>query len=126
MPIRTVFAAFARRDLDSLLDVLDPEMQFHAVTADLTRSGRPYVGLEGMREYFDDVDRVWEELVLHPSVFEQRGEEILVTGRVWARGEGRVVDSSAGWIFRLGEDGKVVYGHVYASATEAEEAVGAG
>ncbi len=108
-----------------MLDLLDPGMEFHAVTGDLTRGGEPYRGREGMSQYFADIGRVWEELVLHPSEFTAVGEEILVTGRVWARGSGRVVDSSAGWVWRLSDDGKVVYGHVYASAAEAERAVAA-
>ena len=77
-----------------------------------------------MREYFADVEKVWDELVLTPAVFDDRGSETLVTGRVWARGEGRIVDSSAGWIWRLRE-GRVVYVRVYPSAAQAEEAAAA-
>jgi ketosteroid isomerase-like protein len=74
-----------------------------------------------MREYFADVERLWDELVLSPAEFDDRGSETLVTGRVWARGSGRIVDSSAGWIWRV-RDGRVVYIRVFPSAARAEAA----
>jgi len=46
---------------------------------------------------------------------------ILVTGRVWARGGGRVVDSSTGWLFEV-RDGRIVRARVFESAAEATAA----
>ena len=46
---------------------------------------------------------------------------VLVTGRVWARGSGRVVDSSTGWLFRVRE-GQLVWARVFESAGEATAA----
>jgi ketosteroid isomerase-like protein len=116
-----VYDAFARRDVDALVELVDPDIEFHAVTADLAHDGQPYRGVEGMRQYFADVARLWDELVLDPVEFRDRGEVFLVTGRVWAHGSGRVIDSSAGWIWRL-RDGRVTYIRVFASAAEAEDA----
>jgi ketosteroid isomerase-like protein len=76
-----------------------------------------------MREYFRDVARVWDELRLMPDDFRQVGDQVLVTGRVMARSPARTVAGSTGWVWRLVE-GKVVYVRVYASAEDAEGAVG--
>jgi ketosteroid isomerase-like protein len=122
-----VFEAFARRDLDAVLELIDPAVEFHAVTGELAREGEPYRGVDGMRDYFADVGKIWQELSLDPTEFRLLGESgtsVLVTGRVWAHGSGRVVDSSAGWIWRLRE-GRVTYIRVYASAAAAEQAAGA-
>lgn len=118
--IREVFAAFARRDLEGVLEHLHPDVEFHAPTADIARGGEPYRGLEGLREYFGDVERLWEELRLSPVSFEEIDGGVLVTGRVWARGSGRVIDSPAGWIWRL-DGGRVRYLRAFTSIREAEE-----
>ena len=46
---------------------------------------------------------------------------VLVTGRVWARGSGRVVDSSTGWLFEV-RDGRTRLGPGVRSAAEAAAA----
>jgi ketosteroid isomerase-like protein len=98
-------------------------MEFTPVTADLAGRTEPYRGHEGMREYFRDVSVVWDDLRLHPREFREVGDSILVTGRVTAHSPSRIVEGSTGWVFRV-RDGRVVYGRVYASAADAEKAVG--
>jgi hypothetical protein len=105
-----------------VVDWLDPQIEFHAVTGELTNEGRPYVGVEGMRKYFRDVEAIWHELRLSQDSFEPVGDHILITGRAWGRGrDGSVIDSPAGWIWRLRDD-KVVSIRVFSSAEEARAA----
>lgn len=120
--IRKVFAAFALRDLETVRELLDPDVEFMAPTAEMAHGGEPYRGVAGMEEYFADVDRVWDELRLRPDDYEQVGDTVLVTGRVWGRGGGQIVDSSAGWHWRV-RDGSVVYIRAFRSAREAEDAL---
>jgi ketosteroid isomerase-like protein len=120
--VKAVFAAFGERDLERVIDLIHPEMEFTPVTADLAGRTEPYRGHEGVREYFRDVSLIWDDLRLHPREFREVGDSVLVTGRVTARSPSRIVDGSTGWVFRL-RDGRVVYGRVYASAGDAERAV---
>ncbi len=117
-----MFAAFAERDLERVLDLVDPEFEFTTVTSDYAGRTEPYRGHEGIRQYFRDVALVWDDLRLSPSKFREVGDSILVTGRVSARSPARIVEGSTGWVFRV-RDGRVVYGRVYASAADAERAV---
>jgi ketosteroid isomerase-like protein len=110
------------RDLERVEAVLDPDVVFVAVTGGLIGRTEPYRGHEGMREYFTDVARIWDELVLTPREFEEVGDAILVTGRVSARSPSRMISGSTGWVWRV-RDGLVVYVRVYASAAEAKAAV---
>jgi ketosteroid isomerase-like protein len=121
--VKAVFAAFAERDVERVLELIDPEVEFTPVTADLAGRTEPYRGYEGIREYFRDVALVWEDLRLTPRDFREVGGHILVTGRVNARSAARIVDGSTGWLWRV-RGGRVVYGRVYASAAEAEAAAG--
>jgi ketosteroid isomerase-like protein len=124
MVVKAVFAAFAERDVERVLELIDPEVEFTALTNDFAGRTEPYRGHEGIREYFRDVSRVWDELRLTPRDYREIGDVVLVTGRVSARSSARIVDGSTGWIWRV-RDGRVVYGRVYPSAAEAEHAAGA-
>jgi ketosteroid isomerase-like protein len=119
--VRAVFDAFAQRDLPRLAGLISDDMEFHAVTAEVAGRDGPYRGRDGMKLYFEDVENIWEEINLTPVDFEEAGDLILVTGRVWARGHGRVVDSSTGWLFKV-RDGLMVWARAYESATEATTA----
>jgi ketosteroid isomerase-like protein len=121
--VQTVFAAFAERDLEAVLELAAPEIEFIAVTSDYAGRTEPYRGHEGIRQYFRDVAEVWDELRLTPTDYRMVGEQVLVTGRVSARSPARVVSGSTGWVWRV-RAGKVVWGRVYASAEDAVAALG--
>jgi ketosteroid isomerase-like protein len=123
--VKEVYAAFAARDIDRVEALLDPDVVFIAVTGGIIGRTEPYRGHQGMREYFSDVARVWDELVLTPREFEEVGDAILVTGRVSARSPSRMISGSTGWVWRV-RAGLVVYVRVYSSAAEARAAVSPG
>lgn len=117
--VTKLFEAFTRRDADAILNVVSTDVEFHAPTADIARRGRPYVGAAGMRDYLADVARVWRELRAIPQTFREHDGCVLATGRVYARDhEGSVIDSPAGWLFRVREE-RVVSGRVYERAEDA-------
>ena len=120
--VKAVFAAFAERDVEGALALAAPDVEFRAMTSDYAGRTDPYRGHEGIREYFRDVDQVWDELRLTPTDYRRVGDQVLVTGRVSARSPARVVVGSTGWVWRT-RDGKVVYGRAYASAEDAIRAV---
>jgi ketosteroid isomerase-like protein len=122
--VRRAFAAFERRDADALVALCAPDIVFEPVTARLIAGGEPYRGHEGMRRYLDDVARVWQELRPAPSEYREGADGIVVaTGRVYAWGVGRGIDSPAGWLWRL-QDGRIVYGRIFETAAGALEAAG--
>jgi ketosteroid isomerase-like protein len=124
--VREVFEAFSQRDLQRLLAVADPEIVFVPPTRRYANDGDPYVGHDGLRRYLVDVAKVWQELRSEPREFIEVDEDrVLCTGRVYAWGVGRVVDTPAGWVWRL-RDGLLVEGIVYETRREAYEAVGLG
>jgi ketosteroid isomerase-like protein len=116
--VKAAFAAFAARDLEAVLALAAPDIEFSAVTGEHAGRTDPYRGHEGLRQYFRDVASVWEELRLTPREFRSHGDLILVTGKVAARSRTRTVSGSTGWIWRV-HDGKVTYVRVYASAADA-------
>ena len=116
--VKAVFAAFAARDVEAVLELIDPDVVFRAVTSEAAGRSEPYRGHEGIREYFTDVARVWEDLRLTPQEFRPLHDFVLVTGRVSARSPSRTIVGSTGWIWHV-RDGRIVAGRVFESAAEA-------
>jgi ketosteroid isomerase-like protein len=117
-----VFEAFAVRDLDGLLAIVDPDVDFLPVTANITTGGMPYRGHDGIARYLDDVARVWPKLRLFPDELRDLGHDtVLVLGRVVAHGGGMILDRPTGWVFRM-RDGRIVRMRVYGSHAEAVDA----
>jgi ketosteroid isomerase-like protein len=107
--VKRAFEAISRRDIRALLDVASPDIEFLApATATLVREGRAYRGHDGIFRYMRDVARVWEELELIPHRFTAADDgQILVVGRVRARGQGGyIVDEGVCWLVDV-RDGKV-------------------
>jgi ketosteroid isomerase-like protein len=106
--VRAVFSAFARRDVEATLTLLDPECELH-LEGTARRVGRtePYRGHAGMREYFADVDRVWDELQLHADDYRVIPGSVVVMGHVVGVRDGTPVRRNAVWTWRL-RDGLAV------------------
>jgi ketosteroid isomerase-like protein len=122
--VRSVFEAFTSRDIDAMLELIAPEMEFWGPTASFAREGEAYVGHEGMRQYFADVEKVWRTLEVVPHDFRDLGDRVLVFGRVYARGEGGYIsDSPTQWLWRVGI-GRIVWGRVFRNRAEALAAAG--
>ena len=122
--VRRLYEAFTNGDIDTMLGLVAPEMEFWGPTASFARQGRPYLGHDGMRQYFADVARVWRTLEVVPHDFRDLGDRVLVFGRVYARGEGGYIsDSPTQWLWRV-SDGRIVWGRVFASKAEALAAAG--
>jgi ketosteroid isomerase-like protein len=120
-----MFAAFAKRDFEALVELMDPDVEFLPVTANLTTGGVPYRGHDGIARYFDDVARVWPELRLFPDEIRKGARDgvLVVLGRVLARGGGMIIDRPTGWVFLMRDD-RIARLHVYGSHEEAVEAAG--
>jgi ketosteroid isomerase-like protein len=121
--VKSLFRAFAQRDPERVLAYLHPQVRLWVVTAAVARDGRPYVGHDGIRQYFDDVDRVWRVLELLPLEFEQVGEAIVVLGEVRARGPAGELRRPAAWTWRF-RDGLVIDGRVDSDLRAARDALG--
>jgi ketosteroid isomerase-like protein len=107
--VRSVLAAFADRDIEGSLAFIDPACEIHLVgTASRIGRAEPYHGHDGMREYFADVGRVWNELELHPQDFRVVPGSVIVMGSITGKVGGELIRRAAVWTWRL-RDGRAVY-----------------
>lgn len=117
--VEALFDAFNRRDPEGIVSVCHEDMEFFAVTAGEIGRTDPYVGPEGLRTYLADVSTAWEELLISPEEVEQRGDRLLVRGRVYLRSrELGIRDLPVAWIWELRGD-RFARGQAFADPEEA-------
>jgi ketosteroid isomerase-like protein len=118
--IRALFSAFGRRDLRAALELVAPDLEFWPQgTQKRIARDAPYVGHEGLREYFLDVEAAWEDLEIQAESLRAVAGGVAVFGSV--RGlptGGEPMEAQAFWVFRL-RDGLVVHGRAVATMAEA-------
>jgi serine phosphatase RsbU (regulator of sigma subunit)/ketosteroid isomerase-like protein len=117
--VERLFDAFNRRDEAGIAALCDERMEFFPVTAQALGRAEPYIGPDGLREYLEDIGRVWEELLILPRQVEGDGSRLLVRGRVYLRSrELGIRDMPAAWIWQL-DGGSFVRGEVFADPERA-------
>lgn len=106
--VRAIYDAFALRDIDAALPHVAEDIVFEpSGTARLTGRTEPYRGHDGVREYFADATRVWDELTLHAEDVRAARDSVVVFGRAEGRVDGQPVRRRVVWTWRL-RDGKAV------------------
>jgi ketosteroid isomerase-like protein len=124
--VRRVFDGFVRRDVEAVIEVMAPDVEFSAPgTQELVEKHVSYEGHDGIREYFQDVAQVWAQLEVFLHEYHEVGEDrILVVGRVRGRGTGgQIVDRPALWAWKV-EGGNIIWGHVFTDRAEAMRSIG--
>jgi ketosteroid isomerase-like protein len=111
--VKRLFEAFARRDVEGALPLLDPGVRFLPITAHVAREGKAYEGHAGIREYVADVAALWDQVDLVPLEFEAVLGVVVVIGEVHARGPAGELRAPVVWTWKL-RDGRVVEGCVHA------------
>ena len=123
--LRQGFEQFARGDVESVLERLDPDVDWRPAIAPIlgVESVR---GREAVKEFFTrDLFEGFDEFHAEPLAYEDLGDAVLVTVRYVGRGEstGLEVDQTFVSLYRL-RDGKTVRMRDYPTRAEALEAAG--
>jgi ketosteroid isomerase-like protein len=123
--VREVFSAFARRDPSVVVDLADPECDLWPQgTAERAGRTAPYRGHDGVREYFEDVAKVWADLRVEPGKLRVARDGVVAFGTAYGTThDGTEHVLPVIWVFKLRE-GKVLTLRVAATAAEATAALG--
>jgi serine phosphatase RsbU (regulator of sigma subunit)/ketosteroid isomerase-like protein len=118
--VERLYAAFNGRNPAEIVALCEETMEFFPIgTAEQIGRTAPYVGPNGLREYLDDVEKAWDELLITPKVVESHGRSLLVRGRVYARSRQLGIrDMPVAWIWDV-EGGRFVRGEVFRDPEEA-------
>jgi ketosteroid isomerase-like protein len=120
-----VLVAMNARDLDSVIELLGPEVEFGSVIGDAEGQGS-YTGIDGLRRWTEDIDAVWEDW--HQEVVDFRSvsdsQAVVVTRATGtAKASGVPLDTRTGNVVTW-EDGRGWRLRAYLDPHEAFAAVG--
>ena len=124
--VRRGSAAFNSRDVEALLDMVHPEIEWHPLLPVLLGGeATVYRGQEGVRELVRELDEAFVEL--RSDLFEVRdlGDRVLAIGRLWGRGResGAETESETVWLSEL-KNGKAIRVREYLHPEDALKAAG--
>lgn len=123
--IDAAYDAWTRRDVDALLAVTHPESEARPILGANIGTG-VYHGHDGLRQWMHDLHGEWEAFETSVTEVVERGEWVLCTIRIHARGRvsGVVID---GELFHLIEmrDGLIVRLEAFMDRDAAMQALGA-
>jgi ketosteroid isomerase-like protein len=104
--VRQIYAAFARRDLAAALEHAAPDIELRpAGTAARIGRTEPYRGHAGVREYFADAERLWQDIRISAGDFRATANGVIVFGQVEGTAAGERVRRQVVWVWQV-VDGK--------------------
>jgi ketosteroid isomerase-like protein len=118
--------AFNRRDVEALLQELEPKVEWHpALERLLGGEATVYRGHEGVRELLRNTDEALGEIFVEFSKIQDLGDQIVAIGRLRTRGKesGAETESPVGYVAKL-RDGKTIQIRTFLDPNEALEAAG--
>jgi uncharacterized protein len=115
-----------RRDVETLMGVLDPEVAWHsALHALLGGEATVYRGHDGVREMVRDLYEAFDEIQIEISEVRDLGDRLVAIGHTRARGKasGADVESPIGFLTEF-KNGKAISMRGYLDPKQALEAAG--
>ncbi len=113
-----------RRDVEALLDELDPEVEWHAALA-MLGGDAVYRGHDGVRAFLSDFQEAFAENHMEFDEIRDLGDRVVAIGRFRNRGRasGAEVESPFGYVVEF-RNGKVIMVRTYLDTKKALEAAG--
>ena len=87
--VRGWIGAYNRRDIEGLLELSDPDIEFRSIFAGI-ESGGAFRGTSGVYEYFKAIEDAYESFQVLPDEFRDAGAGVMLLAQaVWTgRGSG--------------------------------------
>ena len=122
--VRRWVEAYNQRDIEGLLELIAPDIEFRSVFAAI-ESGGIFRGRAGVFEYFEVIDEAYEAFILDPHEFLDAGAAVLLVADAAWRGQGSGAEGktpiyAAFWL----RGGKIFREETFNLRPEALEAVG--
>ncbi len=123
--VSALFDAVARRDVEAAIEVSDESIEMWPQVI-MTLAGReePYRGHEGIREYYEDIERLFEsfEIEVQSARVVKGGAAIFALSRGKPVG-GKPIEVPLMFVGRL-KEGRVVYVRTHATLADLEAELG--
>jgi ketosteroid isomerase-like protein len=120
--VKRSFAAVSAWDIEGLLQLYHPEIEFLPLTGTQVESGG-YIGHEGVRAYLSEAQNLWDVLEPSGNHYEDLGDRVVVKGtcRVRGRVSGAEASPACAWVIGV-RDGLIVSHRACSTYEEADKA----
>jgi ketosteroid isomerase-like protein len=108
--VRKSFEAICARDIEALLGLYDPDIQFMPLTGTRVESGG-YRGHAGVREYLAEAQDLWDIMEPVGETFTEAGDYVLVSGRCRVRGRSSGAETNPGYCWVVGVRDGLIFSH---------------
>jgi ketosteroid isomerase-like protein len=100
--VKRSFEALGRQDLDALREIYEPDIELLPLTGTRVESGG-YQGRDGVREYFEEVEPIWESFQPYGESFHVTGDRVVVIGNCTVRGQASGLEAcdAMAWVITL-------------------------
>ena len=124
--VRRGFEAANRRDVGAMIELLDPEIEWHsALLMSLEGEAAVYRGHEGIRTFFGDLDELFDRVHAEYSEIRDLGDRVVGIGRIRMRGRGSGAETESPIVTVIDlKNGKATQIRIYLDPSEALEAAG--
>jgi ketosteroid isomerase-like protein len=121
---REVLALLGERELETLIERTDPEVEWRSFFAGLGERGA-YRGHSGMREYVSDLTEAWDYVAAEVDSVVAADDVAVAVGRIRYRGRSSDIEAAdpALWMLKF-RDGKVVLFRAFRDPASVLERVG--
>ena len=121
--VRRSFEAISAWNIEALLRLYHPEIEFMPLTGTQVETGG-YRGHDGVRAYLEEAEDLWEVLEPDGNQYEDLGDRVVVSGTCLVRGRVSGAESrpSCAWVIGV-RDGLIV-SHTTCSTLEEAEKLG--
>ena len=121
---RHVLEALSGRDTSRVIELTDPEVEWHSFFAEPGDEGA-YLGHDGTRQYMLDLNDAWEIVRADIDDGLSVGDVVVLVGRLHFRGRSSGVETEtpAGWMLKF-RNGKVVCFRAFREPEHVLEALG--
>ncbi|MCU1335552.1 MAG: hypothetical protein JWO19_1133 [Bryobacterales bacterium] len=124
--VERFYQAYARKDISSALELLDPQVEMYAAENFIYATGNPYVGPDAIRDrIFTSLETDWDGFSVIPEEILGAGEVVIARGRYRGtfKATGTVINAEFVHVFRF-KQGKIVMWQSYTDTAQFKEAVG--
>lgn len=122
--VRRSFEAISAWDIERLLALYHPEVEFLPLTGTQVETGG-YQGHEGVRAYLAEARDLWDLLEPDGHHYEDLGDRVVVGGTCRVRGRASGAESSPACAWVIGvRDGLIVSHRACSTLEEAEKVAG--
>jgi ketosteroid isomerase-like protein len=122
--ITQFYQALARRDLEFILQLLHPEVEFRAAENFMYGAQNPYLGTAAVLALMKKIDDDWDGFTVIPEEIHGTGDMVIARGRYRGtyKANGFPLNAEYVHVFKF-RDGKIVLQHNYTDTAQFRDAL---